>query len=88
MKEFIDETIANEGTPINRANMMAIQGFVGKEIVFNDDDSIIETNSSGETLTTVFEKDGSITETFSGEKTIVKKTTFNEQTNMIVEVLQ
>ena len=77
MIEFIDKTTTQSGTPINRANLMAIQGFVAKTTVFNDDGSITETNGKGETLTTVFNTDGSITETFKGSKTIVKTTTFN-----------
>lgn len=65
------------GTPINRANLMALQGFVGKTTKFNSDGSITETNAKGETLTTTFNTDGSITETFKGSKTITKKTSFN-----------
>ena len=77
MKDFIDETIEQEGTPINRANLMAIQGFQAKTTVFASDGSIVETNESLERLTTTFNPDGSITETFVGEKTITKTTTFN-----------
>ena len=77
MIDFIDKTSERNGTPINRENLMAIQGFVANKTVFNDDGSITETNSKGETLTTVFNTDGSITETFVGEKTITKTTTFN-----------
>lgn len=77
MIEFIDKTTTQSGTPINRANLMAIQGFVAKTTVFNNDGSITETNGKGETLTTVFNADGSITETFVGEKTLVKTTRFN-----------
>lgn len=64
------------GTPINRANLMAIQGFVAKTTTVTSN-SIIETNGSGETLTTVFNTDGSITQTFKGKYTLTKKTTFN-----------
>lgn len=64
------------GTPINRASLMAIQGFVAKTTVFNSDGSITETNGNGEKLTIRFNTDGSITETFVGAKTIVKTTTF------------
>lgn len=77
MKEFIDETSTIDGTPINRANMMAIQGFIGNDISF-DDGNIIETNVNGETMTTTFNDDGSITEKFVGNKTIIKTTIFNE----------
>ena len=65
------------GTPINRENLMAAQGFIANNTVFNADGSVTETNSKGETLTTTFNDDGSITETFAGEKTITKTTTFN-----------
>ena len=76
MKEFIDKTSSQAGTPINRANLMAIQGFVAKTTKFNTDGSITETNGSGEKLTTVFGSN-TITETFVGSKTIKKTTTFN-----------
>ena len=86
MIEFIDKTATQSGTPINRANLMAMQGFVAKTTVFNTNGSITETNSKGETLTTVFNTDGSITETFKGKYTIVKTTTFNAD-GSITEVL-
>lgn len=86
MIEFIDKTTTQNGTPINRANLMAIQGFVAKTTVFNADGSITETNGKDETLRTVFNTDGSITETFTGSKTIVKTTTFNTD-GSITEVL-
>lgn len=76
MKDFIDTTSEKQGTPINRVNLMAMQGFVSSTITFNNDGSIVETNSNGETLTTVFNEDGTITETFVGEKTIIKTTSF------------
>lgn len=85
MKEFIDKTDQQNGTPLNRSNMMAIQGFIGKTIEFLEDGSILETNSNGETKTTELMSDGSIVETFVGEKTISKKATF--ESNKIVEVL-
>ena len=77
MIEFIDKTSTTSGTPINRANLMAIQGFEAKTTVFNADGSIVETNGKGEKLTTVFNADGSIKQTFVGTKTIVKTTTFD-----------
>lgn len=86
MKEFIDQTNEENGTPINRATMMAVQGFIGLETIFNDDGTIVETNSNGETLTTTFGEDGSIVEVFEGEKTITRITRF-EQNRIIIEVL-
>lgn len=86
MIEFIDKTTEQGGTPVNRANLMAMQGFIANDTVFNADGSITETNSKGEVLTTVFNDDGSITETFVGEKTITKTTRFNED-GSIAEVI-
>ena len=65
------------GTPINRNNLMAMQGFIANTIKFNADGSITETNGNGETLTTTFGADGKITEKFVGQKTLTKTTTFN-----------
>jgi hypothetical protein len=67
MVDFIDKTSEQSGTPINRDNLMAIQGFIASNTVFNADGSITETNSKSEKLTTKFNSDGSITETFVGE---------------------
>ena len=78
LRDFIDKTSEQDGTPINRENMMAMQGFISTNTIFNSDGSITETNSKGEVLNTYFNEDGSITETFVGEKTITKKTTFND----------
>lgn len=77
MIEFIDKTTTTSGTPINRANLMAIQGFVANTTVSNADGSITETNGKGEKLTTKFNANGTITQTFVGTKTITKTTTFN-----------
>ena len=78
MVDFKDKTSEAKGTPINRAALMAIQGFQAKTTKFNADGSITETNSDGHTLTTTFKEDGSITETFVGEKTITKTTSFGD----------
>ena len=86
MIDFIDKTSEQNGTPINRENLMAMQGFIAKTIVFDEDGSITETNSKGETLTTVFNEDGNITEVFVGEKTITKTTVF-EENGSITEVI-
>lgn len=86
MKEFIDKTAGQSGTKINRKNMLAIQGFLNNTTVFQGDNRIIETNSDGETLTTIFNSDGTITEILQGEKTITKTTSFLED-GSILEVL-
>ena len=75
MIEFIDGIDENSGTEIDRANMMAIQGFIKNDIVF-EGGKIIETNAKGEKLTTEF-SGNQIIETFTGEKTITKTTTFS-----------
>ena len=85
MKEFIDETIEKQGTPINRYNMLAIQGFIGNKVTFQDN-SVTQINSNGEKLVTTFNDDGSITETFTGEKTITKKIQFNSD-GSVTEVI-
>lgn len=77
MVDFIDKTVDRSGTPLNRANIMAIQGFEALETAFVNSNTIVQVNAKGETLTTVFNNDGSIVETFKGEKTIVKTTIFN-----------
>ena len=81
-----NKTTEQNGTNINRESLMAIQGFQSKTIVINNN-TIIETNSDGHTLTTTFNDDGSITEVFSGIKTITLKTTFTENgiTQEVVE---
>lgn len=86
MVDFVDKTSEQAGTPLNRVNMMAIQGFELKTTEFKSDGSIVETNAKGETLTTIFNKDGSVTEIFSGEKTITKTTSFGVD-GVITEVI-
>lgn len=74
------------GTPLDRAAFMALQGFEACSTVFNADGSITETNSVGHTLTTVF-GENTITETFVGDKTISKKTTFNSDGSITEEII-
>lgn len=89
MIDFVDKSSIHEGTPLNRANLMAMQGFISNSIEFIESNgkivSIVETNSNGETKTTTFNADGSITETFVGEKIITKTTRFSE--NLITELI-
>ena len=79
MKDFIDKTDTVAGTPINREAMMAVQGFIGNTVSFSGG-NIVETNADGHTKTVVFNDDGSITETFIGDKTITKTTIFDGDT--------
>ena len=84
--EFIDKTEEKAGTKINRKNLMAAQGFMNQETIFVEEDgSIVTTNGDGHIYKVTFNTDGSITETFSGEKTIMKTTKF--EGNKIIEVV-
>ena len=65
MIEFIDDK-----TPLNRANMMGIQGFISKKYESKEDGSIVVTNANGEVLTYNFGEN--MSEKFEGEKTITK----------------
>lgn len=85
MKEFIDKTTAQDGTKIDRAAMLAVQGFEAKTTIMKSDGSIEESNSAGEKLTTRFEGN-KVIETLVGVKTITKTTTFNAD-GSITEVL-
>lgn len=87
MIEFIDKTLTMSGTPLNRKNMMALQGFFENTLMFNDDGTMTEVNGDGSVLTTSFNEDGSITERFEGEKVITKTTTFNAN-GTITEVVE
>lgn len=95
MIEFIDKTSEQSGTPLNRKNLMAIQGFGNNnvEIVENDDGSVvvIENNGDEQVLTTriVENDDGTIqvVQLFVGEKTITKTVFINEEGTQISEVI-
>ena len=85
MIDFVDKTSEQKGTPINTKNLMAMQGFIGNTIVFNSG-SVVETNQDGQTKTTIFNSDGSISEIFEGDKIITKTTIFNSD-GSITEVI-
>lgn len=77
MIEFIDKTSEQSGTPLNRSNLMAIQGFEGKSLTFKDNSFIIK-NDNGETLTIAYDdENNTFTQTFTGEKTITLTTTIS-----------
>ena len=86
MIEFVDKTQETNGTPLNRENLMALQGLISNDISFSEDGSVVtETNEKGQTKTTTFSKN-QIIEVFVGEKTITKTTTFNADRS-ITEVI-
>ena len=87
MIEFIDKTDETNGTPLNRANMMAIQGFQNKIITFHTNGNITEQTPDGSEMYIIeFNSDGSIHEVFSGKSHIDKTTIFNLD-GSITEVL-
>ena len=92
MIEFIDKTSEQNGTPINRKTLMAMQGFVATEIAPPTKNElgevqIIETNTeTNEQLITTFKLNGKIEEKLIGKKTITKTTTFNSD-GSITEVI-
>ena len=87
--EMADEP-TNEGTPLNRYNLMAMQGFIASTIEKTSDGKIKETNTNGDVLVTEKQSDGSIIETFTpadGQSVITKKTKKDENGNIVVEVV-
>ena len=82
--QLADDSV-NGGTPLNRNSLMAIQGFIGMTTEKQSDGSILQTNSNGHTLLTTKNPNGSITQTFTGEKVITK--TITKQNGKIVEVI-
>ena len=96
LKEFIDKTSEQDGTPINRENLMAIQGFDNNnvDIVEDEDGNITVTEANGNnhilTVNATENDDGSITvvETFVGEKTITKTSTINADGTQISGVVK
>lgn len=86
MVDFIDKTEGADGTPINRMNLMAIQGFDYEDVEIEENNGVItitQVNGSGQTLTVEIKENenGSMTinETFIGEKTITKTTNINAE---------
>lgn len=86
MKEFIDQTPEMAGTPINRKNLLAMQGFNSKTIRLMPDNSLEIINSDNERLLIKFDND-KIIETLIGQKTITKTTSFSPESNSITEVM-
>lgn len=77
-----------EGTPLNRAAFMALQGFETVTTVFNTDGSITATNAAGDKIVTTVLENGNIQDKFTSAdgSTITKTTTFNSD-GSISEVL-
>lgn len=96
LKEFIDKTGEQSGTPINRENMMAVQGFdkTNVDIVEDENGNITVTEINGDnhalTVNITENDDGTVTivETFVGEKTITKTSTINADGTQISGVVK
>ena len=76
MIDFIDTTSEQSGTPINRENLMGVQGYSAETVVFGNN-IIVKTNSKGEKETITF-SDNQIIKKFVGEKTITQTITFTQ----------
>ena len=75
MIDFTDKTSEQNGTPINRDNLMAIQGYQGEVVTFGN--TIVKTNDKNETETITF-SGNTITKQFVGKKTITQIITFTD----------
>lgn len=87
MIDFTDKTATQNGTPLNRKNLMAIQGFQTKTTEFSSNGSVVEKYQNGGEKTTKFNPDGSVTVTFTNQKTVTKIIKFNSD-GSVSEVLQ
>lgn len=85
--EFADEP-TETGTPINRDNLMAVQGITEATTTFNTDGSINTLYSDNTNVKVMFNSDGSILETLTNDNQIInKKTTFNADGSIKEEIL-
>lgn len=92
MVDFIDKTSEKDGTPINRDNLMAIQGFSNCNI-YEDVNELGEKQmieyypDRNEKLITTFKLNGEIEEKFVGVKEITKTTSFGVGDNIATEAI-
>ena len=77
-----------EGTPLNRAAFMALQGFHASTTERAEDGSIVQTNdATGDVLVTTKADDGSIVSTLTGfDGTTITKTTRKVDGKIVEEV--
>lgn len=92
LKDFIDKTSEQSGTPINRENMMAVQGFsncnIYEDVNELGEKQIIEDYiDRNEKFITTFKANGEIEEKLVGEKTITKTSSFGVSGNISTEVI-
>lgn len=72
MIDFIDETEEREGTPLNRSNLMAIQGMENVSFSFADGVIVIENKDTGTIFSMSMTDDNTFVEHLAGEKEITK----------------
>ena len=85
--EFADNP-TDEGTPINRDNIMVVQGLDSSLTNFNSDGTITTNYSDGTIVKVTFNPDGTILETVTNDAQIInKKTTFNANGSIKEEIL-
>lgn len=85
--EFADNP-TDEGTPINRDNIMAVQGLDSSLTNFNSDGTITTNYPDGTIVKVTFNPDGTILETVTNDAQIInKKTTFNANGSIKEEIL-
>ena len=92
MVDFIDKTSEKDGTPINRDNLMAMQGFsncnIYEDVSELGEKQIIEYYPDrNENLITTFKLNGEIEEKFVGVKEINKTTSFGVGENIATEAI-
>lgn len=93
--EYADEPV-EPGTPINRENLMAMQGFDNINVDIDEDENgnitVTEINGDNHALTVNITEndDGTVTvvETFVGEKTITKTSIINADGTQISGVVK
>ena len=80
-------TLAEEPTLIDRNLFMQLQGFIASKVVFNEDGSITETNTTGTAVTTFLEN-GNIETVFTAVSgaSIGQRTIFNSDGSISTEV--
>lgn len=89
MKDFVDTTGSVKGTALNRANLMAMQGFIGSTTTFQNKNgvlTVIETNSDGERLETRVFTNGTVIERLwnaDDTRFLSKETTFTTKDGII-----
>lgn len=82
MIEFVDRNQNDDGTPLDRSHLMAVQGFDTSTTKF-DGNTVTANNKYGEVMTTTFNSDGTITKTLVGEKTISMTISFSEDGSVV-----